>query len=102
MRVTSPPLNWANKLESADSPTKPQGTGSTPTGFAEELKTSIEAVDQFQHAAEQSMQEGSVNGAENIHETMIQLEEADISLRFLLKVRNKAMESYQEIMRMQF
>ncbi|MDY0041845.1 MAG: flagellar hook-basal body complex protein FliE [Desulforhabdus sp.] len=102
MRVNSPPLNWAKTLESIEAPAKGQGSGSTPAGFAEELKTSIETVDQLQHAADQAMQEGSVNGAENIHETMIQLEEADISLRFLLKVRNKALEGYQEIMRMQF
>lgn len=100
MRINSSPPNWEKTLEATDSPAKTQG--SSATGFAQELKSSVAAVDQFQHAAEQAMQEGSVQGAENIHETMIQLEEADISLRFLLKVRNKAMESYQEIMRMQF
>jgi len=29
------------------------------------------------------------------------LEEADISLRLMVQVRNKAVEAYQEIMRMQ-
>jgi flagellar hook-basal body complex protein FliE len=32
---------------------------------------------------------------------MIRLEEADISLRMMVQVRNKAVEAYQEIMRMQ-
>lgn len=41
-------------------------------------------------------------GAEHIHETMIKLEEADLSLRLLAKVRTKALDAYQEIMRMQF
>ena len=29
------------------------------------------------------------------------MEQADISLRYLVQVRNKAIEAYQEIMRMQ-
>ena len=37
----------------------------------------------------------------NIHETMIALDKADVSFRMLTKVRNKAVEAYQEIMRMQ-
>ena len=48
------------------------------------------------------MEEGAVKGAENIHESMIKLEEADLSLRLVMKVRNKALDAYQEVMRMQF
>ncbi len=36
-----------------------------------------------------AMAEGAVNGASNVHETMIRLEEADISLRLLGKLRNR-------------
>ena len=70
--------------------------------FADSLKASIGAVDKLQHQADQAMQEGAVSGATRIDETMIKLEEADISLRMLLRVRNKALEAYQEMMRMQF
>lgn len=37
----------------------------------------------------------------NIHETMIAMEKANISFRFLSQVRNKALEAYREIQRMQ-
>ena len=100
MRITSSGPAVQGNLQSGGS-TSVIGDGSS-AGFANELKANIEAVDQFQQEAEKAMQEGAVSGAENIHETMIQLEEADISLRFLLKVRNKALDGYQEIMRMQF
>ena len=36
----------------------------------------------------------------NLHEMMIALDRADVSLRMVTKVRNKAVEAYQEIMRM--
>ncbi len=41
-------------------------------------------------------------GAEQIHETMVKMEEAGINMRLLLKVRSKALDAYQEVMRMQF
>ena len=39
--------------------------------------------------------------SKNIHEVMIALEKANISFRFLNQVRNKAVEAYQEVFRMQ-
>jgi len=71
-------------------------------GFALALEKAIGQVDRLQHEADRTMQEGSLQGAVRIDEAMIKLEEADISLRMLTKVRNKALEAYQEIMRMQF
>ncbi len=85
-------------------PTRPprKNEDPTPEGFAESLKAGIDAVDRLQHQADRAMQEGAVAGATRIDETMIKLEQADLSLRMLLKVRNKALEAYQEMMRMQF
>jgi len=37
----------------------------------------------------------------SIHEAMIALEKANISFRVMMTVRNKIMDAYQEIMRMQ-
>lgn len=43
-----------------------------------------------------------IGGQKDVHETMIALEEANLSLRFLLQIRNKLIAAYEEIMRMQF
>lgn len=37
----------------------------------------------------------------NIHHLMLSLEKSKLSFQLLLQVRNKAMEAYQEVMRMQ-
>ena len=42
-----------------------------------------------------------VGKSKNIHETMIALNKADIAFRMTLQVRNKLVEAYQEIIRMQ-
>ena len=47
------------------------------------------------------MQQVHAGGEANLHDAMIAMEKADISLRYLIQVRNKAIDAYQEIMRMQ-
>ena len=69
--------------------------------FAEALKGSVAEVNQAQVAADRAAEQMAVGETKNLHETMIKLEEADISLRLMVQVRNKALEAYQEIMRMQ-
>lgn len=48
--------------------------------------------------AENRLKSGKV---ENIQEVMAQIEKASISFTFLTEIRNKALDSYQQIMRMQ-
>ena len=48
--------------------------------------------------AEKMIAEGKVDNLENL---MYQIAKSDISLRLITEIRNKALESYQEIMRMQ-
>jgi flagellar hook-basal body complex protein FliE len=72
------------------------------TSFADDFKKTLEEVDSRQKEADNAMTKAADGGAEKIHETMIKLEEAGISMRLLLKVRSKALDAYQEVMRMQF
>ncbi|MBE9486502.1 MAG: flagellar hook-basal body complex protein FliE [Chloroflexi bacterium] len=69
--------------------------------FAEALKGSIAEVNEAQLAADRAAEQIAAGETKNLHEAMIKLEEADISLRLMVQVRNKAVEAYQEIMRMQ-
>lgn len=78
------------------------GAEAEGAGFAGELKAKIQELNTLQNESDQRIQDGAVKGATNIHETMIQLEKADISLRMMTRVRDKALSAYQEIMRMQF
>jgi flagellar hook-basal body complex protein FliE len=72
------------------------------TSFADDFKKTLAEIDNRQKEADNAMEKAADGGAEKIHETMIKLEEAGISMRMLLKVRTKALEAYQEVMRMQF
>lgn len=69
--------------------------------FAEALSSTLAEVNQAQLAADDAAQQVAAGETKNLHDAMIKLEEADLSLRLMVQVRNKAVEAYQEIMRMQ-
>ena len=57
-------------------------------------------VNQLQQNADQSIQGLATGQSKGLHEVMIAVEKASISFQLLNQVRNKAVEAYQEIMRM--
>ncbi|WP_275899535.1 flagellar hook-basal body complex protein FliE [Bacillus piscicola] len=79
------------------------------------MKTPVEAQTAFKTAFQQAinnvneaqlesnrMTEKLVTGeTENLHNVMISAEKASVLLQTTIEVRNKALEAYQEIMRMQ-
>ncbi len=69
-------------------------------GFTELLQQAIEEVNQAQQTADSARRDFAVGEARSVHDTMITLEKADLSLRLLMQVRNKVVEAYQEVMRM--
>jgi flagellar hook-basal body complex protein FliE len=71
------------------------------TGFSDALQHAVNNVASLQNAAGKAVENVQMGNTTNLHEAMIALEKADISFRTMLQVRNKIIESYQEIMRMQ-
>lgn len=69
-------------------------------GFADALGKALAQADKLHITADQQST-AVANGTGNLHETAIALEKADIALRMATKVRNKLVEAYQEVMRMQ-
>jgi len=76
----------------------PERAGGGP-GFSELLAGAVQKVDALQGQADGEAEKLAL-GAGNLHETAIALEKADVALRVLTRVRNKVLEAYQEVMRM--
>lgn len=51
--------------------------------------------------AEQQVRQLAVGDVENLHQVMITLEEAKLNFQLAMQVRNRVLEAYQEVMRMQ-
>jgi len=75
-----------------------KGDGKT---FSETLRRAVSEVNQDQEDANLAVHQ-VLNREIGIHEGMMRIQEADLSLRLLLQVRTKVMDAYREIMRMQF
>jgi flagellar hook-basal body complex protein FliE len=82
-------------------PNRISDSAQAASAFGDMLKTMVSATNQQQQIADQRVQQVHGGGEKNLHEAMIAIEKADISLRYMVQVRNKALEAYQEIMRMQ-
>ena len=70
-------------------------------GFTVYLKNSFEDVNRALASADKLATDLAVGKNENLHEAMIGMEKAEASFKLLVQVRNRALEAYHEIMRMQ-
>ena len=77
------------------------GAAEGAKSFADTLKDAVQNVNTVQKEADVKMQELATGKNHNIHDVMLTTEKADISLRLMTQVRNKIIEAYQEIMKMQ-
>ncbi len=68
--------------------------------FKKLLSRSVEEVNGLLNEANHSAEE-MVAGRLDIHQAMIAMEQAHLSFRLMLQVRNKMIAAYEEIMRMQ-
>ncbi len=70
-------------------------------GFDKVIKNAMNNVDKLEKDSNRSVMD-LLSGKADIHETMISLQKADISMRLFLAIRNKAVDAYREIMHMNF
>ncbi|HUS57331.1 MAG TPA: flagellar hook-basal body complex protein FliE [Planctomycetota bacterium] len=76
---------------------RPGGVGG---GFGELVGKMIDEVNDKQLTAQKTMNDFAAGKTENVHDVMLAEAEADLSLKMLLTTRNKLVEAYKEIMRM--
>lgn len=69
--------------------------------FGRMLEDSIEKVNTFQNQADKAIKELVSGRTKNVHETLLAVEKADASLKLMMQVRNKVLEAYKEIIKMQ-
>jgi flagellar hook-basal body complex protein FliE len=74
---------------------------STAEGAGKFFSELVSKVNDIQVQSDKSIQGLASGENKNLHEVMIEVEKASISFQFMSQVRNKALEAYQEVMRMQ-
>lgn len=69
--------------------------------FGQVVQRFIEDTNAQQVLADESVERLATGQSDSLHETMLALTKADLSLRMFMEVRNKVIDAYQEVMRMQ-
>lgn len=75
-----------------------EGSG---TDFAQELKNALGNVNQMQVESEKAMSDIATGSVKDLHQAAIAIDKAEISMKLMLEVRNKALNAYKEITRTQ-
>lgn len=70
------------------------------TSFEQMLQQSLSNVNQLQIEADKAVAALATGQEQDLHNTMITMEKADIAFRLLMQIRNKVMSAYETIMRM--
>lgn len=73
------------------------GTG----GFGEIFSQGLAQVNETLLTSQTDLQRLATGDVENLHQVMIKLEESRLSFQLMMQVRNRLLEAYQDVMKMQ-
>lgn len=99
------PLSSANPLTtlartSSVTPSAADPTGPTSdAGFGDALKSLLQAMDGTTGAANDAVSK-MIGGTGDVHEAMIALQRAEVTMQLTVQIRNKLVAAYHDVMRM--
>ncbi|MBF0283501.1 MAG: flagellar hook-basal body complex protein FliE [Magnetococcales bacterium] len=95
------PLDFAAMTQGAPSLKEAQDRRNTTADFAQMLSEQIGETNRLQNEAADLNQKAALgNAGVTLHEAQIASSKAELHLRFMVQVRNKALDAYKEIMSM--
>ena len=96
---------WATGAQDEVAPLRAPGglppAGAEAPSFADRIGRGLEDLNTQLLGSQRDLQALAVGDAQNLHEIMIRLEENRMALQLTLQVRNRVLEAYQDVMRMQ-
>jgi flagellar hook-basal body complex protein FliE len=83
-------------------PSAPSGSKGSEGGFGDTLKDAIRSVDQLDQTSQTQVADLLKGDRQDIHNVMISVEKADVAFQLMMQVRNKIVNAYQEVSKLQF
>lgn len=87
-------------LSTSTAVTDPTAPTDAASGFGQLVANGLEQVSQLEFTADAAIQDLATGGPTSIEDVMIATSQAQLGLDLLSRVRDRALEAYQEIMRM--
>ena len=94
-------LTYAPPVAPARAPAAPSATQPQGKDFQDHFKQALGEVNELTQQADQAIRQLVGEGKGDLQETIVAMEKADVSFRLMMQIRNKILEAYQEIVRMQ-
>ena len=76
-------------------------TTDKPGNFASLIQQYVQQTNQDTKAAAEATVNLSLGKSSNVSETLLAVQKADLSFQLMMSVRNKLVDAYREVMRMQ-
>lgn len=99
LRSLANPIGGPGGVSAERPPAVPGAEQTRP--FGEFLEEQIAEVNDLQLEANQSIEDLVTGRSDDLHATMIAVQKADVSFKLLMAVRNKLLDAYDEVVRMQ-
>lgn len=102
MSIPAIPLTGSPSITPTGITSTPASTGASEKGgssFADALGRLVDSVDENASQANEAVT-GMLNKTGDVHDAMIALQRAEMSLQLTVQIRNKIVQAYQDIMRM--
>lgn len=100
------PMTTTTSLGSLSSigslPGAPDAGAEGGEGFGAVLKSALAQVNQLSGGAEQQVGNLLQGGNADVSQVMVAVEKADVAFQLMMQVRNKIVNAYQDIEKMQF
>lgn len=98
LNITSPSTDKVGGVSGTVNPSTVSEPGKS---FADTLKDAVATVNELSKASDRAAQDLATGRTDNIAEVMLAAEKSDVALKVMVQVRNKIIDAYNEIMKMQ-
>lgn len=92
-------INSINNITQASSQVQKENSGDS--SFASVLKNAIDETNTIQQDGEKALSDIATGQVKDLHQAAIAINKAETSMKFMLEVRNKAVNAYKEILKTQ-
>jgi flagellar hook-basal body complex protein FliE len=90
------PLSTNDLLKAKNGTARSEGAD-----FGDVLKETIGEVNELQEKGQKAMSDLATGQVKDLHQAAIAIDKAELSMKMMLEVRNKAINAYKEILRTQ-
>ena len=82
-------------------PSRASSTEPSAGSFKDVLRSLVDEVDSLQKTADASIKGLATGETTDIHDVTVKMEEAGVAFELMMEIRNKLVDAYQQIMKMQ-